>query len=355
MTTPATDQPTSATPATVLEHAAEILALEQAAERLATAPLRLRLLSIARLFRRRWIDEVGPVGQRASGLPVATLMSDLADALAQLPAVPVDPLVMAAADAYRLGAAQAAREIGSLGTPVRGPDTKEILDRVEAAVHEAEERTHSAVRIAQVTRSGTPATVDQVVAVARQGANTVDRTVRTVVNEQANTAIQDVADQVGADLLWIAEPNACLTCLALQGHVIKAGELFPDGTAFGGYPAQYSQYDDHDFFGPPAHDNCRCRVTPWLGAERPASERGGAPDFPASLRREAERAVLHGWALPTESPRLRERGAQRLINQIVSRGGFSPSGWKVPKSVEQSTTKRLRTGKFAVRPFPAHR
>lgn len=70
------------------------------------------------------------------------------------------------------------------------------------------------------------------------------------------------------------------------------------------------------------------------------------------LRREAERSVLHGFALPSEPDSIRQRAASRLLNRVVGQHGIAPSGWKVPASVEKSTAGRLKKGTFGATPFP---
>jgi hypothetical protein len=73
------------------------------------------------------------------------------------------------------------------------------------------------------------------------------------------------------------------------------------------------------------------------------------------LRREAERTVLHGWGVASESDSVHQRAASRLLQRIASHHGNAPSGWKVPASVRKSTETRLRKGTFGVTPFPTHR
>lgn len=340
MTTP--QQPTDPTPALVLEHAAELLLAEQAAAHLATAALRLRLASISRLFQRRW-SELAPTG-RAVGVGVIRVMADLSRELLALPPIPAERLQSAAEDAYRTGTRQAYREVGLHPQPLALPATDDVAASIAQAAVEAQDAATRAARLAQATSRGTTATVGRIVAVAQQGANSVERTVRTLVNEQANAAISDVATSLGVRSMWIAERDACATCLALSGHFPGPDGLFDASLTFGARPMAWTP--PGGLTQPPRHPQCRCRCTPYFGEDlSPAS-------FPMVLRREAERSVLHGFALPSESDSIRQHAASRLLTRIAGHHGTAPSGWKVPASVRKSTETRLRKGTFGVTPFP---
>lgn len=335
-------QPESATPAVIAQHAVELLVAEDTAARQATAALRLRLAGIQRIFGQRWADLA--TGARHSRVGLLQLMADLARELLGLPPVPAERLVTAAQDAYRLGAEQAYAEAGLHPWSVAAPVDDGVARSIADAAAAARDAAARAVLIAQATSRGGPATVDRIVSVARQGANAVERTARTLVNEQANTAIRDVAAQLGGRLLWVSERDSCVVCLALSGDVVAPGDEFDAAATFGTHPLTWTP--PGGLTGPPRHGHCRCRTTPWFGDAL-------APDsLPMVLRREAERSVLHGFALPSEEDSVRQHAASRLLTRIAGHHGTAPSGWKVPKSVEKSTTRRLRKGSFGVTPFP---
>jgi hypothetical protein len=335
-------QPESATSAIIWEHAAELLAAEEAAAHLATVALRLKLAGISRLFQGRW-NQVAPTG-RSSGVGVIRLMADLARELLHLPPIPADRLVSAAEDAYRTGVRQAYAEAGLHPQFVALPADGGIVDAIAQAAVDAQDAAGRAAQIARATSRGTPATVERIVSVARQGASSVDRSLRTLVNEQANSAARDVAADVGARPMWVAERNACATCLALSGHFPGPDGLFDASLTFGPHPLEWTPVGG--LTQPPRHPRCRCRCTPYFGDDLSPSS------FPMVLRRESERSIMHGWALPSEPDSIRQQAASRLLTRIVSHHGTAPSGWKVPKSVEKSTEKRLRKGTFGVTPFP---
>lgn len=126
---------------------------------------------------------------------------------------------------------------------------------------------------------------------------------RWSANAAANRARTLVADELGAGTVWVTERDACVHCLAYAGEVALPGRSFPVGLSFdpaGGLPAFRDELPE-----PPLHPHCRCQVTPWSPAWGTA--------LPDALRREAERSVLKGWALPTETEAARARAAAQLL------------------------------------------
>lgn len=345
--------------------------------------LRNQIQDIMRTFQLRWISLFGKLRTKADAPDFPALMGDLAQSLGALKVDPAETLLDYARQAGQLGVEQGFRESGL--------DPRELTVRIPLDTHirvagvstKAREKIDQARRFATTLRPGTfNQTVGHAIAPAQSAANIIDRAARTITNEQLNSGIAAVADNLDGNPVWIAERDACLTCLALSGHPIGGDGSFSDGTGFGGRPAQYA---GADFSAPPAHDNCRCRITIWFGhdtagaesithdwagaiadarangdvvAEEAAHKAAAAArqsasfDLPAALRREAERSVLHGWGLPSESNRLRTRAADALLARISSRDGYSPSGWRVPTSVKKSTEGRLKKGTFGVTPFP---
>lgn len=163
---------------------------------------------------------------------------------------------------------------------------------------------------------------------ANKASNRVEATTRWVTNRAINTGSTVVAKAVGADVLWVPERGACLTCLAYSGLIAKAGSLFPAGKTFGD-PGKGSVKDDTP--GPPAHPNCRCRLVPWLGS----TANVGSVEFPDALKREAQRAVLRGTAYDSKAARL--RAADRLLVR----------GTRLPKTVVTRAQRAVQAGRFA--------
>jgi hypothetical protein len=132
--------------------------------------------------------------------------------------------------------------------------------------------------------------------------------VRSAVAWCLHRAINDGATQtiagLGARALWVAEPDACVICLAYSGHLADRDGHFPGGLSMD--PASRSS-TKAAIEGPPAHPNCRCRLVPWR--EEWAH---GATALPELLRQQALRSIATGGARPSESRTARIRAAHAL-------------------------------------------
>lgn len=397
-TSPSNPTPASAIPALIFQHDAESLALEDEAARMAAGPLRNQLADLLAAFHSRWVALFGGKPRAVGGgRLVVPFLADLRAALQQLDVSAQGVLADYAAKAHDLGIAQGYAEAGLERVPLQSAPT--VVSRQLA--QRAEQDARRAVRTSWIAVAGLKdpswPNVRDATAPASQAANILDRAARTVANTEVNAGISRVADELQGEPLWIAERDACVHCLALSGHLIGPDGLFDPGLTFGTKPLNW--LPEGGLTSPPRHPNCRCRITIWFGHDTAGAEsithdwasaiadaqgmrhqaillgdRAGIEnanraidaahkaaaaarqsasfDLPAALRREAERSVLKGWALPSEPDSVRVRAADRLIARINSRNGFSPSGWKVPKSVKTQTEKRLDKGTFGATPFP---
>lgn len=146
------------------------------------------------------------------------------------------------------------------------------------------------------------------------------------VNEAASAGVEDSARALGADgLIWKAERDGCLHCLALSGHIVAVGEGFPADMTFAAKPLRWEHYDGL----PPRHPHCRCRTAPVFG--------DGAAQS-AALKREAMRSVLRGFSLPSESKGVRLSAADRLLRS--GRAG------RLPKTVVALSQSAVAKGEF---------
>lgn len=146
------------------------------------------------------------------------------------------------------------------------------------------------------------------------------------VNEAAAAGVEDAARSLGADgLIWKAERDGCLHCLALSGHIVAVGEGFPADMTFASKPLRWEHYDGL----PPRHPHCRCRTAPVWG--------DGAAQS-AALKREAMRSVLRGFSLPSESKGVRLSAADRLLRS--GRAG------RLPKTVVELSQAAVARGEF---------
>jgi hypothetical protein len=117
----------------------------------------------------------------------------------------------------------------------------------------------------------------------------------------------------GHGVIWEAERDACLHCLEFHGQRPSDGSefgAFTESGLFAGKSLDFGAFDGH----PPLHPHCRCRLVPW----------NGDTELLEAWQREAERSVLRGWSLPSESAASRIRAVHRLLQR----------GSRLPRSVQ---------------------
>lgn len=140
---------------------------------------------------------------------------------------------------------------------------------------------------------------------ARRTVTLIRRTVAWAIHRAINGGAAQTADHYGARALWVAEPDACVICLAYAGRISTQDGRFPGGLSMD--PASRST-GTAALDGPPAHIRCRCRVVPWM----PDWDTGPG-SLPALLRDQAWRSVAAGRSRPSESRAARRRAAQALL------------------------------------------
>lgn len=139
--------------------------------------------------------------------------------------------------------------------------------------------------------------------------------------------VAEVARESGLNVVWIAERNACLNCLAYAGRVVRPGAPFPPGLTY----ADKALVQLGPLLGPPLHPNCRCQL------ELTDLEPG---DIDVALAREAARSVARGLTDHASEP-ARFRAADRLVKSATT---------LLPKSVIDRARRNLRDGAFKARP-----
>jgi hypothetical protein len=164
---------------------------------------------------------------------------------------------------------------------------------------------------------------DSVVGVLN-AANRLTTSATYALNDAANDASRDVAQAANVDIVWVAERDACVDCAAYSGQVVGSTEQFPGGLTFGEDALEADAFD-----GPPLHPNCRCHLEPSY-----------SQDFAEALQREAQRSILRGIALPSESNTVRIRAAQKVL----------ASNPNAPKSVIASAKASVKRGSFPPAP-----
>lgn len=194
----------------------------------------------------------------------------------------------------------------------------ELIDGFDKAGLEA------AAKVRQLVAAG--AEPDAYLAPLYAHANSIKARATDVVNRAGNEGVTEVADEAAMPTVWVAETNACVVCLAYSGTVVKPGESFPGGLTYG-----RKSYFPNAVKTPPRHPRCRCTVEPLVNQE-----------YADALRREADRSVLRGFSLESESMGTRIDAADRLVAKGVD----------APKSVIAYSRKSIKAGKFPTRGRP---
>lgn len=169
----------------------------------------------------------------------------------------------------------------------------------------------------------------------RQAVSRAEATTRAVANEGVNAGVAEVARTMGLRLIWVAERNACLHCLAHAGWAVEPGELFPAGLTFD--PLATGRV--RAVAWPPLHPNCRCRVRTYSGpAGAPPRDRSQV-DPAARLAAEARRSTVYQWT-DYASGAAKRRAAEALLQ----------AGADLPVTVERRARAALRRGREVRRP-----
>jgi len=159
------------------------------------------------------------------------------------------------------------------------------------------------------------------------GANNLKGAVTWATNSAGNDGVIEVANVAQVSLVWVAEFDACVECLAYSGRTCGAGDTFPEGLTYGAV----TYADTSNLEAPPLHPNCRCTV-----------EVLGDQSYADALRREADRSILRGFSLESESMGVRLDAAQRLLD----------NGVVAPKSVQKYAANAIKEGAFPTRGRP---
>lgn len=290
--------------------------LEDRAAKAAVAGLKRRLEEFHRKAAQTWdtLDPSPDLAPRLAGI--------LADQLRQLDTSDLtEPVKKAAAEAVEEGVSDARRRL-RLTTPrrrVMAPiDVIRAVMGIQAAAQDELDAAAALLREA-TGRDG----LDDAMARAHRAVTRTERTARWSVNRSLSEGVRAVTEEEQAGRLWVPERDACLRCLAYAGLYVGPGQSFPPGLTFDTKATrQLDPVPD-----PPLHPNCRCRTIPWR-------EEWGS-DYGDSLKREAERSVLRGFSLPSESERARLRAADDLLKRT-----------QLPKSVQDYARRAVKRGEF---------
>lgn len=229
-------------------------------------------------------------------------------------------LAAAVLAAFDFGVTDAARAAG-----IRPPGDGAPKALVGAATTSGRDITKLVGQARTLVRAG--ADLEVALAPLLGAAAKVRRDATTLVSRSGNAGVVAAAGSAGVRVVWVAETNACVHCLAYSGRTVEAGKAFPQGLSYLG-TNPYAAPGKH----PPLHPNCRCT----LEVLRDQS-------YADALKREADRSVLRGFSLEGEPMRVRVAAAEKLLEDGVD----------APKSVVQYAERAVKAGRFGTRGRPA--
>lgn len=320
----------------LLAHATAGEALEHQAAGAAAGPVRTAAQVLMQASARVWVTRYGSLDTHIDPGQWADLRPRIVrDLRAARPPDPTQVALAHAREALALGTRQAAVAL-NIPTPAVKPLSAAVVALAKDTNHAVHARYATAERLLEASPVETHADLMTTLAPTSAAASDVERDTRTLVNTAINDGAQHVAEENGADLLWFAERDACLTCIALHGMVVSHDEDFPLKATYGTTVTEWWTPPGVTLLRPPRHPRCRCRCEPYLGHDGPG------PSLPETLRREAQRSILKGWSVPSESEQVRLNAAERLLER----------GTTLPKSVQAAAREAVRRRKFVSREVP---
>jgi len=308
------------------QHAAEALAYEEQTEEQSTAVLAAEVAVVAVLVMNTWQDV-------QAGGPFAPLVTAIRRFSEIIPSV-TEALMLRSVDGVRLGIDQGMRTLGhhpgwypKLNGPVSDFLDPELKAAVSGANGTAWQVLSDAVELARSYGLDLRER-ENITAVVGKAHTSVSRskaTARWVANRAVSAGTSAVARASGSNLLWVAERNGCLDCLAYSGWVTEPGKPF--------HKVSFATKPMPEFgvqLYPPRHPNCRCQVEV---TDLPP----GRSDL--NLAREAERSVARGLS-DFESEKERLRAADKLVKGVTL----------LPKSVVARAVRNIGDQRFKNRP-----
>lgn len=225
--------------------------------------------------------------------------------------------------AYRMGADHALDTVGRSFVELPDRDRADALD-LGAILVDVAAQAVAASSPERVLEQGF-GSLALTQARSRRAVTRIDATVAAATTRAAAEGVLDVARDTGASVVWVAERDGCLHCLAYAGEVTTPGVPFPPGLTFADRPLPAHGV----LVGPGLHPHCRCTLDVLNAGDERVAE---------VLKREARRSVLRGWANPTESGPAKVRAADRLL--------ATAAGRDLPKSVQAAARRAVRAGTF---------
>lgn len=286
----------------------KLIRMEERHERKAVAPLRTLVAKVLAMIDALWPGDQAPQIEKI--IAIRAIERELAT-LPRYAAKVVPTLIASAEQALDLGLSVGMREVLETTVepqlPFKEPLPRDIVDAADGAAYKLVKfYTMGSKLLSEATEK---ADVITAVNTATSGLNNVSMASRWMTNAAANEGAHRVAEQ-SADLTTLVRPerNGCVECLGKAGTTAK----------------------------PPFHPRCRCTTL--------VLERESAKAVAEGLKREAERSILRGWSLPSESEAVRLKAARALLAR----------GTSLPKSVQAYARTAINRGEFPRgRDFPS--
>lgn len=238
-------------------------------------------------------------------------------------AVDMSPISSVPYTAGKLGAGFAGITVPMTEVPALSSVPLPSAPNVQEVLNEARDRALTFMTEATLDTLKPEQSVLSATSALEGGVSRAEASIARYVEASAAAPVQAAAADAGHELLWVAERDACVICLAYSGYISTNG-VFPGGLTFD--PKRVA-YGGDPLDGPPAHPHCRCCV--WAVDSKIKWD-----PIAGSLRREAQRSVAKGWKLPSESNASRQRAASGLLSHPTL----------LPKSVIAEARKRLSSG-----------
>lgn len=261
-----------------------------------------------------------------TGRPLASLIRGWLSALSWPRLTPrLEEITVAAVD---LGVERASRHLQGAAARkarrVRGPvlEVPDLDAATRVRLDQAKDRT-------RVLALDTKRDLDAVVGGISAVKSRADGQVRWAVTQGLNAGTSAVARSLGRRLIWVAELDACLHCLAYAGHAVEPGDTFPVGLTYADRPLEV---DGLEY--PPLHPGCRCQVQLYTGAAGPPPADRSSVDAAARLAAEARRSVVYGWTAHAS-----QAATMRAMSRLLT------SGAGLPASVERRARELVRQGR----------
>lgn len=278
----------------------QLIRMEERHERKVVSPFRTLVAKVLAM-----VDALWP-GDQASQMDKIIAIRAIERELATMPrlAAQVIPALIANAEqALGLGLTVGMREVAETPVELSSPFKDELPPDIVEAAEGAAYKVIKAYTLGRKLLSDASEKADVIAAVttATSGLNNVSMASRWMTNAAANESLHRVAD-ASPDLTTLVRPerNGCVDCLGKAGTTAK----------------------------PPFHPRCRCTTL--------VLERESAKAVAEGLKREAERSILRGWSLPSESEAVRLKAARALLAR----------GTNLPKSVQAYARTAINRGEF---------